>query len=274
MNSSYRRSTHRARSYRGERTFGGCLVYAGEDLLDKHLFVHRVSPGGFDRGPHADDDRACQLAIALLAPTFGLEVAVDDYHLFATNFVKCELTGDSWTVRSQDLKQSDLRTKFAHREYPENTAPSPEEVDIKTTDFDEITYATEIALARRYQDVLWTKGNQRANLRRLQKIHTGTLDPAEEPVTKQWVSMNLGLTAAAAKRTLMSEFETMGELASWVLYATSLTDRSHIGESTAKRLRARRATFIRWFGGEEYIPTYDDDQQTLTVTGSGELSNL
>ena len=188
--------------------------------------------------------------------------------------MKCELTGDSWSIRSQDLKQRNLRTKFAHREYPENTAPSPEEVDIRTTDFDEITYATEIALARRYQDVLWTKGNQRANLRRLQEIVTGTLDPAEEPVTQQWVSMNLGLTAATAKRTLVSEFETMSELASWVLYATTLTDRPHIGESTAEQLRARRATFLRWLGGEEYIPTYDDDQQTLTVTDSGEQSNL
>jgi len=269
MNTSYRRSRHRARRYRGERIFGGRLVYAGEDLLDKHLFVHRVSPSGFDWGPDADDDRACQLTIALLAPTFGLEVAVDDYHLFATNFVKCELTGDSWTVRSQDLKQSDLRTKFAHREYPENTAPSPEDVDITTIDLDEITYATEIALARRYQDVLWTKGTQWANLRRLQAIHTGTLDPAEEPVTQQWVSMNLGITAAAAKRTLVSEFETMGELASWVLYATSLTDRRHIGESTATQLRGRRATFIRWFGGEAYILAYDDNQRTLTATERG-----
>ncbi|MFC6942826.1 DUF6166 domain-containing protein [Salinirubellus sp. GCM10025818] len=269
MHTSYRRSAHRARSYRGEQTFGGCLVYAGETLLDKHLFVHRVSPGVFDWGPDADDDRACQLAIALLAPTFGLEVAVDEYHLFATNFVKRGLTGDSWTVRSQALKQSDLRTKFAHREYPENTALNPEEIDIATIDFDEIDYATEIALVRRYQDVLWMKGNQRANLRRLQEIHTGTLDPAEEPVTQQWVSMNLGLTAGAAKRALVSEFETMGELASWVLYATSLTDRPHIDGSTAKQLRARRATFIRWFGGEEYIPQYDDDQQTLTATDSG-----
>jgi hypothetical protein len=76
MTTDYRRSTHRARRYRGERTVGGCLVYAGDNLLDKHLFVHAVSPGGFDWGPDADDDRACQLAIALLAPTFGLEVAV------------------------------------------------------------------------------------------------------------------------------------------------------------------------------------------------------
>jgi hypothetical protein len=45
--------------------------------------------------------------------------------------------------------------------------------------------------------------------------------------------MKLGLTSGAAKWTLVSEFETMGELASWVLYATSLTNRPHIGEPTA-----------------------------------------
>jgi len=262
MSTNCRRSTHRARRYRGERTIGGTLVYAGDTLLNKHLFVHSVSPGGFDWGPDADDDRACQLAIALLAPTFGLEVAVDDYHLFATNFVKRELTGNTWTVRSQDLKEDGLRTKFAHREYPENTAPSG--VDIETADIDGLTYAEEIALARRYDDILWNKGNRRGNLRRLQEIRTGALDPADEPVSKQWVGTHLGLTAAAAKRALAEEFETMGELAAWVLYATTLTDRRNIGETTANRLRSRRGVFIRWFGGEGYIPQYDDDQQTLS----------
>jgi len=264
MSTNYRRATHRARRYRGERTIGGTLVYAGDKLLDKHLFVHPVSPGGFDWGPDADDDRACQLAIALLAPTFGLEVAVDDHHLFAINFVKHELTSDTWTVRSQDLKADGLRTKFAHREYPENTAPSPSEVDIETVDIDGLSYAEEIALSRRYDDILWKKGNQRGNLRRLQEIHTGALNPADEPVSKQWIGTHLDLTAAAAKRALAEEFETMGELAAWVLYATTLSDRKNIGETTANRLRSRRGVFIRWFGGEEYIPQYDDNQQTLS----------
>jgi|APHM01.1.fsa_nt_gi hypothetical protein len=263
MSTDYRRSTHRARRYRGDRTIGGNLVYAGDDLLDKHLFVHPVSPGGFDWGPDADDDRACQLAIALLAPTFGLEVAIDDYHLFATNFVKRELTGDAWTVRSQDLKEDGLRTKFAHREYPENTAPSLSEADIETVDIDDLSHAEEIALARRYDDILWKKGNRRGNLRRLQKIHAEALDPADEPVSKRWIATHLGLTAAA-KRALAEEFKTMGKLAGWVLYATTLTDLDYIGETTAERLRCRREVFIRWFGGEEYIPRCDDDQQTLS----------
>ena len=90
------------------------------------------------------------------------------------------------------------------------------------------------------------------------------LDPADESVSKQWIGTHLGLTAAAAKRALAEEFETMGELAAWVLYATTLTDQKNIGETTADRLRSRRSVFIRWFGGEEYIPQYDDDQQTLS----------
>jgi len=48
-----------------------------------HLFVHPVSPGGFDWGPDADNNRACQLAIALLAPTFGLKVAVDHVRMLS-----------------------------------------------------------------------------------------------------------------------------------------------------------------------------------------------
>jgi hypothetical protein len=90
------------------------------------------------------------------------------------------------------------------------------------------------------------------------------LNPGDESVSKQWIGTHLGLTAAAAKRALAEEFETMGELAAWVLYATTLTDRDQIGETTADRLRSRRSVFIRWFGGEEYIPHYDDDQQTLS----------
>jgi hypothetical protein len=90
------------------------------------------------------------------------------------------------------------------------------------------------------------------------------LDPADEPVSKQWIGSHLGLTATAAKRALADDFETMGDLAGWVLYATTLTDRDQIGETTAERLRSRRGVFIRWFGGEEHIPRCDDDQQTLS----------
>ena len=125
MTTNYRRSTHRARRYRGERTVGGCLVYAGDDLLDKHLFVHPVSPGGFDWSPDADDDRACQLAIALLAPTFGLEVAVDDYRIHsnkrrsvvgASDFiVKYDVASDRHAMYRDVPQQADLVSRRGHR---------------------------------------------------------------------------------------------------------------------------------------------------------------
>ena len=73
----------KTKEYRSERGIGGNIVSAGDNLLDKHLFVHRVAPGGFDWGPDADDDRACQLAIALLAPLKGVDEAIENYHLFA-----------------------------------------------------------------------------------------------------------------------------------------------------------------------------------------------
>ena len=39
---------------------------------------------------------------------------------------------------------------------------------------------------RRGRWFLWRKGNRRGNLRRLQEIRTGALDPADESVSKQW----------------------------------------------------------------------------------------
>ena len=125
MSTNYRRSTHRARRYRGERTVGGCLVYAGDDILDKHLFVHPVSPGGFDWGPDADDDRACQLAIALLAPTFGLEVAVDDFRVLSDrrwsavgasdSTLKYDVASDCPAMCRDVPQQADLVSRRAQR---------------------------------------------------------------------------------------------------------------------------------------------------------------
>lgn len=69
-----RKSKYKTNEYHGERGVGGNLVYAGDKLLDKHLFVHEAAASGFDWGPDADDARACQLAIALLAPLKGVSM--------------------------------------------------------------------------------------------------------------------------------------------------------------------------------------------------------
>jgi hypothetical protein len=134
--------------YRGERGVGGNFVYAGDNLLDKHLFVHRVAPGGFDWGPDASDEKASQLAIALLAPLKGVDYAVEHYHLFAENFVRGELTDDTWEIKRQDYRSDEYVEAIDGRDYPENTAPSPEDVpDLEDADLESITYAEEIALA-------------------------------------------------------------------------------------------------------------------------------
>jgi hypothetical protein len=157
-----------------------------------------------------------------------------------------------------------------HRDYPENTAPAPADVNIKSIDLDTITYAEELALVRRYDEVLWKKGNVRGNLVRLQAIRRGERDPAAEPFSKQWLSTHGRLTSSSAKRALADKFETMGEFAAWACYATSLTTVDHVGDSTATTIRGLRPTLVRWFGGEEYIPQFDDDQETLVTDDTDE----
>jgi hypothetical protein len=274
-----RKRKYKAREYRGERDIGGNIVYAGDHLLDKHLFVHRVAPGGFDWGPDADDDRACQLAIALLAPLTGVDDAVENYHLFAENAVQREFTGETWTVTRQDLRNPSHREQFTDREYPTNTAPSPEDVgDLEEIDLTSITYAEEIALAKKYDNVLWDRGNRRENLQRLTKIWAGRIDPAEDRVQRSHLYHMLSDVSSNARQTLATNFETMGDLAGWVCYGRNHSHRDGISEAAARQIRDARPAFIRYCGGEEYIPEYDggcmsldavvvdDEQQTLGAT--------
>lgn len=257
-----RKSKYKSNEYHGERGLGGNLVYAGDTLLDKHLFVHEVAPGGFDWGPDADDARVCQLAVALLAPLKGVDDAVESYHLFAENYVKRELTGDSWTVKRRDFRDPEYRKRFAHRDYPEDTAPGPEDVpplDDPDLDLEEITYAEEIALAEKYEDVLWNRGNRRENLQRLSAIWAGEVDPADDPVQRSDLYHLLGELSSTARKTLTEEFDSMGELAGWVCYGRNHSRMDGISETSTRQLRDARPEFVRYFGGEEYIPTCDDE---------------
>lgn len=261
----YKRTTkYKTSEYHGERSVGGNIVHAGDHLLDKHLFVHRVAPGGFDWGPDADNDRACQLAIALLAPLTGVDDAVENYHLFAENAVKREFIGETWTVTRQDLRNPSHREQVMDREYPTNTAPSPEDVgDLKEIDLTSITYAEEIALAKKYDDVLWNRGNRRENLQRLTKIWAGRIDPAENRVQRSHLYHMLSDVSSNARQTLSKNFETMGELAGWVCYGRNHSHIDGISEAVARQIRDARPEFIRYCGGEDYIP--EDDDRYLTV---------
>lgn len=269
----YSRTTKwKTESYRGERSIGGNFVHAGDALLDKHLFVHRVAPGGFDWGPDASDEKASQLAIALLAPFKGVDYAVENYHLFAENFVRRELTGDSWEVKRSDFRNPDYLRAIAGRDYPENTAPGPADVlGLEDVDLDTITYAEEIALAEKYDDVLWQHGNRRDNLRRLLDIRNGDEDPSSDSVSSSTLYRISGLSIPSnARSTLVREFDTMGELAGWICFGRHHHRLNGISEATATKLRAARPGFIQYHGGEEYIPAHDTRDMSLSKDAGGE----
>ena len=269
-----RKTKYKTTTYRGERGLGGNIVHAGDTLLDKHLFVHSVAPGGFDWGPDADDDRACQLAIALLAPLKGVDDAIENYHIFATNFVKRDLSGDSWEIKRTDLRKPAHLERHLDREYPENTAPSPEDVpalDHPGLDLDGITYAEELALAEKYKDVLWTRGNRRDNLRRLQAIWSGQEDPSDDPVSRSDIYHMISNVSSTARRTLSKQFDTMGELAGWVVYGRNHARLDGISSTAAGHIRESRDEFIRYFGGEEYIPEHDDGNLSLDFAFEGSI---
>ena len=261
-----RKTKWKTEPYRGERGVGGNFVYSGENLLDKHLFVHRVSPGGFDWGPDASDAKASQLAIALLAPYKGVDYAVKYYHLFAENFVRRELSGDTWEIKRQDFRSKDYVTAIDGREYPENTSPQPDDVpDLEDVDLDSITYAEEIALAKKYEDVFWTHGNRRDNLRRLLDIWNGEADPSSESVSSSTLYRINGLDIPSnARMTLQKEFETMGGLAAWVVYSRHHSRLDGISEATGETLREAQAGFVQFFGGLEYIPEIDGTDLTFS----------
>jgi hypothetical protein len=267
-----RKSKWKATVYRGERTIGGNIVYAGENLLDKHLFVHNAAQGGFDWGPDADDERACQLAVALLAPTRGVDTAVEDHHIFAGNVVKQKLTGDSWEIKQQELRGSSNLEKRLDRDYPENTAPRPDDVpdlDDSALDLEAITYAEEIALANKYEDVLWTHGNRRENLQRLLDIWAGEVEPSSDSTSGSTLYHILPGLSSAARNTLKTKFETMGDLAAWVMYCRNHSGLKGISDTSAEKIRDSRSNFVRYFGGEDYIPAFDDETLSLQeVTGS------
>ena len=252
--------------YRGKRSVGGNFVYSGDNLLDKHLFVHRVAPGGFDWGPNASDEKACQLALALLAPLKGVDYAVKHCHLFAENFVRIELTEDTWEITRKDYRSKEYVKTVDGRDYPESTVPGPEDVpDLEDADLKSITYAEEIALAKKYEEVLWRSGNRRENLHRLKAIWNGEEDPASDAVASGTLYRIGGLDMPTnARGTLVKQFDSMGELAAWVCYGRNHSRLTGISDASAKTICDSRPGFIKYFGGEKYIPEHDSREMSLS----------
>jgi len=260
-----RKTKWQTEPYRGERGVGGNLVYSGDTLLDKHLFVHCVSPAGFDWGPDASDEKASQLAIALLAPHKGVDFAIENYHLFAENYVRRELTADSWEIKRRDYRSKEYLRAIDGRDYPNNSAPGPEDVpDLEDVDLDSITYAEELALAEKYDGVLWTNGNRRDNLRRLLDIWNGEENPSTDPVSSGTLYRLNGLDIPTnARRTLVKEFDTMGELAAWAVSERHHARLTGISEATAETIREASIGFVQYFGGADHIPEYDGKEINL-----------
>jgi hypothetical protein len=125
---------------------GGQLVYTPDgDVLDKHLHVLCRAPGGFDWGSEADEPRIDQLAIALLADSATKNIALDHYKEFA-QYLREELEGDEWRLPTSDISAD---TWSRDIDVADET-PSPEDIDITTVDFDEMTFAVERALCEKH----------------------------------------------------------------------------------------------------------------------------
>jgi len=145
------------RAYRGERCMGGQLVYTPNgDVLDKHLHVLRRAPGGFDWGLEADEARIDQLAIALLADSATKNIALNHYKEFA-HYLRKELEGDEWRLPTSDISAD---TWSQDIDVADET-PSPEDVDIKAVDFDEMTFAVERAFCKKHDINIHQSGDDR-----------------------------------------------------------------------------------------------------------------
>lgn len=73
----------------------------------------------------------------------------------------------------------------------------------------------------------------------------------------------LGNASSSARQKLAKNFDTMGDLAGWVLYGRHHSGMSGITDDAAKSIRNSRPAFIRYFGGEEYIPKPDTQEMAL-----------
>lgn len=136
---------------------GGQLVYTPDgDMLDKHLYVLRRAPGGFDWGPEAEEARIDHLAIALLADSATKNIALDHYKEFA-QYLREELESEEWRLPTSDISAD---TWSRDVDVADET-PSPDDVDITTVDFDGMTFAVERALCEKYDISVYQSADDR-----------------------------------------------------------------------------------------------------------------
>jgi len=274
----------RERTYRGERTVGGQLVYGPDgDLLDQHTDVLQVASGGFDWGPDADPEKFQQLAIALMAEaTTGVPKAVvTHYHTFAHSLH--EQIGDvdgGWELDKSELRGLEWRSLDDDEVAFENQRPTVEDLPPLTeVDLKECSFAEIVAYHEHYEDQLYSLGfnEYRAEIERYQAILTGDNEPLDEDFDRDILKEVSG--QSLWPRELREEFDTVREFAALLQVPRYLKEIDGVGTDTYVDLVDIQEDVERYVGGREQLPDpaeyIHEDQGTLSDVGEmdGELDD-
>jgi len=264
------------RTYRGERTVGGQLVYGPDDkILDQHADVLQVASGGVDWGPDADQDRFEQLAIALMADaTTGVPKAVvTHYHTFA--HVLHEQIGDvegDWELEKSDVRGLEWRSLDDEDVDFENQRPTVEDLSpLAEVDLDECSFAEIVAYHEHYEDQLHSLGfnEHRAEIERYRAILTGEREPLEEDLDRDFLKEVSG--QSLWPRELREEFDTVREFAALLQVPRYLKEIDGVGTDTYVDLVDIQEDVERYVGGREQLPDpaeyIHEDQGTLSDVG-------
>lgn len=122
-----------------------------------------------------------------------------------------------------------------------NTTPTPNDMpDLDSVDLTATTVAEEIALATKYEKVLWNTGDRHDSLQCLQNFWTGATDPASDQVRRSTLNKLCRDLPATTRLTLVRTFDEMGTLASWICYGDNHAWLDPISVSAAQQLRDAR----------------------------------
>jgi len=267
------------RTYRGERTVGGQLVYdpSGE-LLDTHTDLLQVSTGGVDWGPDADPERFAQLAIALMAEATSAVPAavVTHYHKFA-HALQNEI-GDvegEWELATSDLRDLEWRSLDDHEVAFDNQRPTVEDLPpLAEVDLAECSFAAILAYHEHYEDQLYSLGlnEHRAELERYQAILTGDREPLDDECDREFLKAVSG--QSLWPRALREAFETVREFAALVQVPHHLTEIDGVGTDTYVDLVDMQDDVEQYVGGAERLPDpaeyIHEDQSTLEAVADRE----
>jgi len=269
----------RERTYRGERTVGGQLVYdPSGDLLDTHTDLLQVSTGGVDWGSDADPDKFQQLAIALMADaSSGVdEAVVKHYHTFAHSLQDelGDIEGD-WELDKSDIRSLEWRSLDENEIEFDNQRPTVEDLPPLTeADLAECSFAVILAYHEHYEDQLYSLGfnEHRAEIERYQAILTGDREPLDEAFDREFLKEVSGI--ALWPRALRESFDTVREFAALVQVPHHLKEIDGVGTDTYVDLVDMQDDVERYVGGADRLPDpaeyIHEDQSTLEAVADQE----